>query len=244
MNASINTARSLHFALVMSMAAVVVVGIGSSARAVTTPNLLVDPSFENPLLTPFGQILAPPYLTSVWGGEVAANVTGPDNGVLPASGLRMHRQDDDGAIASQSWQLINVSAYSAAINAGTATFNAAALYNVPADVQAGAASIAVSFFNGAQAPVAPLFLSTGAVLDNVVSTWQPIGVAGAIPPTTQFLRLQVAYANASMQSQLGADRPGFVDDARLTVTYPIPEPATIGLAGVSLLSMVCLARRR
>jgi hypothetical protein len=138
---------------------------------------------------------------------------------------------------------VDVSPFSAAINAGQASFLSSALYNVSQGVPAGAASIAVSFLNGAQAPVAPIFLSTGSVLDANPASWQPINVSGPVPPTTQFLRVQVAYNNASLTSSAGTSLPGFVDNARLILRI-VPEPATLGLGALALMGMVLVGRRR
>ncbi|MBA3482233.1 MAG: PEP-CTERM sorting domain-containing protein [Pirellulales bacterium] len=242
MNASIIIRRSLPVRLIA--AALLVVVAVSQASAVTTPNLLVDPSFENPALTPIGQILGPPFLNGVWGGENAANVVGPDNGVNPAAGARMHRMDDDGLSATQSWQKVNVAPYAALINAGGVTVNFGALFNVPQDIQAAVGSVGVSFLNAANVPLPPPFVGVPANPDNNPATWQPFGISGvAVPVNTAFIRMQVAYANVTMQSTLGPDRPGFVDNARLTLTY-VPEPSTMGLGSLAMAGLLWLRKRR
>ena len=245
MNASLNYRRLQSALFTVMAAAVVLVATAPCSHAVIiTGNLLVDPSFENPVLTPFGQILGPPFANGVWGGENAANVTGPDNGVVPAAGARMHRMNDDGLLATQSWQKVDVTPYSSFINAGNASVNFGALFNVPQDVLAANGSVGVSFLNAANAPVGPPFVGVAANPDSNPASWQAYGLANvAVPPTTSFIRLQLAYANATMISPTGADRPGFVDDARLTLTL-VPEPSTLCLGAVSLLSMLLLSRRR
>jgi hypothetical protein len=55
--------------------------------------------------------------------------------------------------------------------------------------------------------------------------------------------MQVAYSNVTMQSTIGADRPGFVDNARLTLTY-VPEPSTMGLGSIAMLGLLRLRKRR
>jgi hypothetical protein len=245
MNAIFNTYGSLRALCVLLVATAVFTALAPASHAViVTGNLLVDPGFENPVLTPFGQILGPPFATGVWGGENAANVVGPDNGVVPAGGARMHRMNDDGLLATQSWQLVDVTPYASFINAGNATVDFGALFNVPQDVLAANGSVGVSFFNAGQAPLPPPFVGVAANPDNNPGTWQPSGLTGiAVPPNTSYIRLQVAYSNATMQSAVGADRPGFVDNARLSLTL-VPEPATLGLGAVALLGMLLLSRRR
>lgn len=241
MNASIITRRSLPVRLIL--AALIVASATSGAHAFTTANLLVDPSFENPVLTPFIQILGPPYTTGVWGGENAANV-GPTAGVSPNSGLLMHRQDDDGLTATQSWQLVNVSAYTAAINANNAFVNFSALFNVPADVPAAVGSIGVSFFDASQTAVPPPFTAAPANPDSNTATWQSYGLSGVpVPATTQYIRLQLAYANATMVNSQGQNRPGFEDDASLTLRI-VPEPSSIALGAIALIGTVWVRRRR
>ena len=242
MNATIIIRRAMQIRFIV--AAVTVLLAVSQASAITTPNLLVDPSFENPALTPFGQIIGPPFTTGVWGGEVAANVTGPVAGISPASGLRMHRMDDDGGVATQSWQLVDLSPYTTAINAGNASVNFDALFNVPANVAGGIGSLVVSFFTAAQTPVPPLITAAPFNADSIPPTWQSFGLSGvAVPPTTQYVRLQLAFANASMQAPNGTQRPGFVDDARLTLTI-VPEPSTIGLGSLAMAGLLWLRKRR
>ena len=245
MNATNNTLRSLRGLCILLTAVVFAAATAPASHAViVTGNLLVDPGFENPALTPFGQILGPPFTNGVWGGENAANVVGPDNGIVPAGGARMHRMNDDGLLATQSWQRVDVTPYASFINAGNATVDFGALFNVPQDVLAANGSVGVSFLNAANAVLAPPFVGVAANPDSVPQTWQPYGLTNvAVPPNTSFIRMQLAYANATMQSAVGPDRPGFVDNARLSLTL-VPEPATLGLGAMAILGMLLLSRRR
>jgi hypothetical protein len=105
-------------------------------------------------------------------------------------------------------------------------------------------SVGVSFFNAANVPLPPPFVGVPANPDNNPATWQPFGLAGvAVPVNTAFIRMQLAYSNVTMQSPVGADRPGFVDNARLTLTY-VPEPSTMGLGSLAMAGLLWLRKRR
>jgi hypothetical protein len=139
---------------------------------------------------------------------------------------------------------VDVTPYASFINAGNATVDFGALFNVPQDLQAAVGSVGVTFLNAANVPLAPLFVGTPATPDSNPVSWQPFGMTNvAVPVNTSYIRMQLAYSNVTMQSAVGADRPGFIDNARLSLTL-VPEPATIGLGAVALLGMLLLSRRR
>ena len=213
----------------------------STAKAYTTGNLVVDPSFESNPLIPYVQILGPPYTTGSWGAEMAT-ISGTASGITPASGALMLSMTDDGLIATQAFQLVDVSAYATDINAGLATVDASALYNVPADVPAGAAAVYTGFYNGANASIGSFTIP--GVLDSNVSTWQSLNInAFPVPVGTQYILMQVLYNNASMISSNGASRPGYVDDAMLTLTA-VPEPTSIALAATAFVGVLVMGTRR
>jgi hypothetical protein len=241
MNATSITRRSLMVRLAI---AAVVASAAAVGQAALTPNLLVDPSFENPVLTPFTQIIGAPFTTGVWGGENCGNVTGPVNGVSPANLVRMHQQNNAGGIATQSWQLVNVSAYSTDINAGNATVNASSLFNASSGLPAALGSVALSFFNGANTQLPPPVVSAGATPDSNPATWQSFGVSNIpVPPTTQFIRLQLAYSNASLQTSNGNSLPAFLDDAVLQLDI-VPEPSSLALGFAGLVGVLRLRKRK
>lgn len=201
-----------------------------SARA----NLLVDPGFEaNPLTTASNVLNNFPTYQGDWGVE-AATITGVDGGVTPAQGTKMLRMTDDGLVATQAFQVTDVTVYAGLIDSGGATANLSALFNVDKDVPAAVAGIYVQFFSasnyGSQIG-APL--NAGLTLDSNPGTWEIISVSGAIPVNTRWILSQVLYNNASLMNH-----PGYVDAARFTVT---PEPATLA---VLTLGSLALRRRR
>lgn len=213
------------------------------AQAALTPNLLVDPSFENPVLTPHTQINGSPYLTGVWGTENGGNVPGAVNGVSPASGLRMHRQNLTGGAATQTWQRVNVSAYSAAINSGNATVNASALFNASSGLPAPTGSVGVAFYNGANVLIPPATIA-GTTFDAIAATWQNLSLSViSIPVNTQFIRLELAYSTASMATGPFSSLPTFIDDAVLKLDI-VPEPSSLALGALGLVGAMWIRRRR
>ncbi len=97
----------------------------SSARA----NLLVDPGFEaNPLTTASNVLNNFPTYQGQWGVE-SATITGVDGGVTPAQGTQMLRMTDDGLVATQAFQVTDVTVYAGLIDSGGATANLSALFN-------------------------------------------------------------------------------------------------------------------
>ena len=229
--------RTILFALT------VLIGAGASnAQAATTGNLLTDPSFEANPLVPFVDILTPPFTTNAWGAE-SATITGPADGITPANGSLMLSMTNDGLIATQAWQLIDVSTYSAAINAGLVSVDASALYNVPADISTGLSSLNIQFLDASHAAIGAGANAGSPILDNNVATWEQLNITSALLPVgTQYLRTQLAYNNASMMGA-GASRPGYVDHANLTLTI-IPEPATLFLAAAAMLGALLIRKRR
>ena len=154
---------------------------------------------------------------------------------------------DDGLIATQAWQLIDVSAYSVDINAGLVTVDASALYNVPADILSGVSSLNIQFLDASHAAIG-LGVNVGSstltngFVDSNVATWESLNITSApLPVGTQYLRTQLAYGNASMRSN-GVSRPGYVDATHLTLTA-VPEPSTLILAASAWLAPL-LRRKR
>jgi hypothetical protein len=206
-------------------------------------NLLTDPSFEiGPLIPGVGVLANIPANANTWGAE-NGNLVGVQGAVAPNSGIQMLEMLDDGQVASQGWQAVNVTGLAAQIDAGLVTYVAGAHYNHAGFVTAASASNALAFidssatwgnFSGPQA-------ASGLILDTSPLTWETIGVAGTIPAGTRWLVIQVAYANASMAIPGAINAPGYVDDAWIEVRV-IPEPASLALLATP--ALLGLRRRR
>ena len=225
--------------------AVGVAAIALTARiapAVTTGNLLTDPGFESQPLTSDVNVLGPPYMTNIWGDE-ASTITGTVGAVSPAGGVKMLSMTTDGLVATQTFQLVDVSAYSAAINAGNATVDMSGLFNVDKNVAAAKAEVVVQFYDSSH-NVLPGSGTGLLTLDANPATWEQINApTTSVPANTNYVLAQVLYINATMNDAAGVNQPGFVDDTKLTLTTT-PEPASLGLFAVAALGMLRVRRQR
>jgi len=203
-------------------------------------NLLVDPGFEfNPLTSYVNVLNNFATYQGQWGVE-SATITGVDGGVSPAGGSKMLRMTDDGLIATQAFQVTDVTAYASLIDSGAGIVTLSALLNVDSNVPAAIGGVTVLFFSAANfgSQIGTPIISN-INLDSQPGTWEVAVLSGGIPVNTRWLVTQVAYSNASLIGNDGAIHPGYVDDTRLVIT---PEPASLLLLGLG--SATLLLRRR
>ena len=220
--------KSIFISLFVCMAFITV-----SAKA----NLLVDPGFEvNPLDTATNVLNNFPVYQGIWGQE-NGTITGVDGGVTPAQGFKMLRMDNTGSY-TQTFQVTDVTSYAATIDAGGATINMSALFDVDKNLLAALGGVGVSFFTANNYGSLTSFITGSLTLDNSANTWEPITVSGAIPVGTRWLVSQVFYQDATLLGIDGNYGGGYVDAADLTIT---PEPATMCLLGLGTLGLL---RRR
>ncbi len=206
-------------------------------------NLLIDPGFEANPLNNYVTVLGN-YATyqGQWGDELST-ITGVDGGVTPAQLTKMLRMDFSGGVATQTFQVTDVSSYAALIDAGNAVANLNALFNANPALSGAVGNVTALFFDVSATWGSPIgaTLATSTTLDNAPSTWQVVGASGAVPVNTRWIVSQVAYINSSLLAADGAYYPGYVDAADLTITQ-IPEPATLGL--LALGSLVMRSKRK
>ena len=222
---------------------IVCAGFGLILAAFTTPaqaNLLIDFGYEaNPLTTDANVLGNFPGFQGVWGVE-AATITGVDGGVTPPEGVKMLRMVDDGLVATQGFQVTDVTSYSALIDSGAATVGLSALLDVDTNVPAAVGGVSVLFFNASNFGSQIGTPITGNItLDALPGTWETASISGTIPVGTRWLLSQVAYGNASLIGSDGALHPGYVDAADLRI---VPEPVSIGL--LALGGLFAFNRRR
>ena len=222
-------------------------GAVSSAQAVTSANLLGDPGFDSHPLLGFNTVLGDfTGQQNNWGSENGTIVAGTSYDYVTAIGTSMLSMTATGGSATQTVQVINLSAYAAEINAGNATFDLQALFTEGTSNPAikgfsGAdAGVVASFFtsNSFSNPNTPASLSTSFILDEDPSTWQTVSVNGSIPINTTWMSVQVLYNNTSLGSHAG-----YVDSASLTVTT-VPEPSGCVLLGLGAGVLLLRNRRR
>jgi hypothetical protein len=214
-----------------------------NAAIYPTANLLTNPGFETNLLTSDVNVLGPPYSQNIWGDE-ASTITGTTAGVTPHNGKLMLSMTDDGLVATQTFQLIDVSAYSADISAGNLTASASAFYNADQALPAALAEINIFFWDSGENTTGPTNSTTAQVLDANPGTWEQLSVNNVpIPTNTNFIIEQVIYGDASLNANDGVVHAGFVDDASLTLDT-VPEPTTLGLLAFGAVGFLRVRRQK
>jgi hypothetical protein len=219
--------------------------IASQANAATypTPNLLTNDGFEVNSLVSDAVVLGPPYMQNIWGDE-ASTITGAVNGVSPHSGKQMLSMTDDGLVATQTFQLIDVSAYAADISAGNLTVSASAFYNVDAHTPAALAEINVFFWDNTNTITGPTNSTAILNVDTSPNTWEQLSENNVpIPTNTNFIIEQVIYGDVSLDGDDGVRHAGYVDDATLTLNT-VPEPTSLGLLAFGAIGFLRVRRQK
>ena len=230
----IQKATSMHSSLLTVSMSFVAVCSATLAPQLASANLLTNPGFEVSAWTTANNVLTNfPGFQGVWGPEVGG-ITGATGGVTPASGVNMLEMYDDGLSYTQTFQSVDVSAFSTMINTGSATVTGDAFFNTVGGYIGAFSAVNISFHSGPS--YGTLLGGSGSgtlTLDANPLTWEQATISSLIPIGTTWMVFQVAYQNASI-----GNNPGFVDDAHMDI---LPAPGAIALLG---LAGLCNRRRR
>ncbi len=195
-------------------------------------NLLSNPGFEISAFTSAANVLTNfTGFQGIWGPEVGG-ITFATGGVTPLSGVNMLEMYTDGLSYTQTFQAVDVSAYSTMINTGSATVTGDAFFNTVGGYIGAFSLVNVAFCSGASWGTLLGNSGNGTLtLDANPLTWEQATVSSLIPIGTTWMVFQVAYQNASI-----GNNPGFVDDTHMDI---VPAPGAI-----ALLALVGLRTRR
>jgi hypothetical protein len=208
------------------------------AIVVSTPssgaNLLVDPEFDGiPSLNTFPPVFGPPFITGQWGAENGA-IVGVDGGVTPLTAKTMLAEYYTGSY-TQTLQVTDVSA-----DPTLSTYTLSAYFNANQNLSAANAFVNITFYDSSNTLLGgpP---SSGLILDNIPSTWEPISLTATEPLNTKYIVSQVMYLDSTLMDSSGAIHPGYVDSASLTL---VPEPGTIVLLLSGMVGLLFYAWRK
>jgi hypothetical protein len=188
---------------------------------------LVNGSFETDSV-----VIAPDvtvnFIPDVWGVEYGVDVVTSQNGVTPVDGINMLSMGSGGGTVSQAYQATNVSAFASSIDAGLATFNLGAVFNVSSSVTTAYGGVTLHFFDNPPVWNSPIAtpLSDRKTFDNDPSGWELSSINDLVPVGTRWVVSEVTYKIDSLNGNYG-----YVDTAELTLTI-VPEPATMALLGL------------
>lgn len=142
----------------------------------------------------------------------------------------MLKMNDDGLVATQALQFVDITAYSA--------LTAEAYFN--SDAPGAVAGLYLFYYASAAgwgSPIGQVFQNL--TLDNSPSTWEPISLVSTKPVGATWVGVQVAFTNSTIHP----DYSGYVDDASLS---PVPEPSSLLALSTGALGLggMLLRRRR
>ena len=168
-------------------------------------NLLQDPGFEGTVAV--GGL---PTVTGQWRGDSVYTV-GLDQGITPSASSEMLRFVRSGLLAgptlsSQTWQLVDVSALAAEIDASKIQVDADAWFNrVTGDVSTDTRfDLRVHAFSGSPASFPTDYPSPTVKADSVFTTgnlWQQVSVIDTLPVGTRYLAVEI-YAYENIQNDV------------------------------------------
>lgn len=192
-------------------------------------NLLLNPTFDEPVVV--GGL---PDAPANWRGDLAASVAA-EAGIVPRSGAMMlHFQATGGVgstntVASQQWQIVDVSALRADIDAGRVRADAGAWFN---RVVGGASTdrrfdLRLHAYSGLPTQLPASYVNPAGVrlaervasLDSIGAVWQQASLSLALPPGTTYLLVEInAFEDVRNDDGAVAEFDGhYADDISLVL---------------------------
>ena len=189
-------------------------------------NLVQNPGFEDPVA--LGTL---PTSSGYWQGDVAVSV-GTDRGIAPHGASRMLRFDATGnvastnTLASQQWQIIDVSSYRADIDAGMVRADASAWFNRVIgdastdrrfDIRVLAFNVAAADLPAAYVANAQLAVQASSIL-TAGDLWQPAALSMPVPAGTRLLLVEIYAFEDVVNEAVGPELAGhYADDVSLVL---------------------------
>lgn len=200
-----------------------------SNTATITGNLIMNAGFE--------QIVAAgtlPSLAGVWQGD-ATNTVPAEGGIAPHSGASMLKFIATGAqasatlVSSQMWQIVDLRAWSTAIDAGGVRLDANAWFN---RVTGGPTTdrrfdLRVLAFDSTDAGVPTRYQANAALavgttsVDTTGAVWQQGSLQLVLPPLTRVVLVEIySYEDVLNDAQAPEFDGHYADDVVLTLSLP------------------------
>lgn len=177
------------------------------------PNLLVDPGFENnPLESAHNVLNYFEQYQGFWGPE-NGSIVGQVGPVIPPEGTKMLQMRDDGGVTTAAYQVTDLIAYAALIDAGQATLTLSSVFNADPSVATPRGNVVCFFYAVPDFYSARTYISDSRLLDADPRTWEQATVSGRIPVGTRWILSEASFSNDWMQGL-----PGYADSTEVTIT--------------------------
>ncbi|HRD98107.1 MAG TPA: hypothetical protein PLA97_17110 [Rubrivivax sp.] len=200
-----------------------------AVTSASTGNLVLNPGFEQ--LVAAGGV---PSLSGAWQGDATSTV-GADAGITPRSGASMLKfiatgpQASATLVSSQMWQIVDLRAWSSAIDAGGVRVDASAWFH---RVTGGPNTdrrfdLRLLAFDTTDAGVPQRYQANAALavgassVDTTGAAWQQARTQLMLPPLTRVVLAEIyAYEDVLNDAQAPEFDGHYADDVVLTLTLP------------------------
>lgn len=203
--------------------------VTAAPTANSDANFLLDPGFEQ-LVAAGGM----PSLAGVWQGD-ATNTVPAEGGIAPHGGARMLKfiatgqQATANLVSSQMWQIVDLQAWSTAIDAGGVSVDASAWFN---RVTGGPNTdrrfdLRVLAFDTTDAGVPMRYQANGALAVQAASVnttgaaWQQASLSMVLPPLTRVVLVEIYAYEDVLNDAVAPEFDGhYADDVMLQLRLP------------------------